>query len=59
MTSFGGNVPPKPLKKGREYAFSSQTSIILKLTYLGRVSSDFDQKLGTLMQFELLDRSDR
>ena len=43
MTSFEGNVPQKLPKKGRELAFSSQTSIILKLTYLGRVSSDFDE----------------
>jgi len=40
-----GNVPPKNLKKGREWAFSisSQTSIILKVTYLGRGSTDFDE----------------
>jgi len=34
---------PKKPKKGREQAFSSKTSIILKLTYLGRGSSDFDK----------------
>ena len=35
--------PQKKNKKGREEAFSSQTSIILKLTYLGCGSSDFDE----------------
>ena len=30
-------------QKGREWAFSSQTSKILKLTYLGRGSNDFDE----------------
>ena len=37
-----GNVPKKT-KKGGEWAFSSQTSIILKLTYLGRGSNNFDE----------------
>ena len=30
-------------QKGREWAFSSQTSKILKLTYLGRGSNDFNE----------------
>ena len=34
---------PLPQKRGREYAFSSLTSIILKLTYFGRGLSDFDE----------------
>ena len=34
---------PKKPKKGCEWAFSCQTSIILKLTYLRRGSSDFDE----------------
>jgi len=38
-----GKRAPKTPKKEREKAFSSQTSIILKLTYLGRVSSDFGE----------------
>ena len=34
---------PKNPQKGRKYAFSSQTSIILKLAYLGRGLNDFDK----------------
>jgi len=40
---FGGEIPPKPQFWGREYAFSSQTGKILKVSCYRNHCIDFNQ----------------
>jgi len=54
---LGEMCPHKKPKKGREYTFSSQTSIILKLAYLGQGSND--TKFGKVTQFDTRDAPNR
>ena len=42
---LGGQIPQKPPKKGREYAFTSQTHKTLKLAYYRNYCTDSNQIL--------------